>query len=268
MSYRALDPASLVATLEQLLRRIEERFPRRGIVAVCTDLLEVARTDAVRARELMRPHLFLRLGVALVILAGLGAIGAGVWLWRGGLALETGSETGAFSLFQGVEALANLVILTGAGVWFLLNVETRIKRRKALADLHELRSIAHVIDMHQLTKDPLVVLGGGPATASSPERGMTPFELGRYLDYCSEMLSLTAKLAALYLAHSRDPAVTAAVDEIQDLTTSLSRKIWQKIALLQTSPAPTRTALAADAEPATDAVNRNASPLHPFALGE
>jgi hypothetical protein len=264
-SYRALDAGSLVSTLEVLLRRIEERFAGRGIVAVCAELLAIARADALRVGALGRPHIFLRIGVALVILSGLGAIGFGIWAWQGGLAIETE----AFSVFQGLEALANLVILTGAGVWFLLNLEARIKRRKALSDLHELRSIAHVIDMHQLTKDPLVVLGHGPSTASSPVRAMTAFELGRYLDYCSEMLSLTAKLAALYLANSRDQAVTAAVDEIQDLTTSLSRKIWQKIALLQAEATrPTRTTPPADSEAPADTINRNVSPLHPFALGE
>ena len=62
---------------------------------------------------------------------------------------------------------------------------------------------------------------------------MTEFELIRYLDYCSEMLSLTGKLAALYMQDMRDPVIIEAVNEIEDLTTSLSRKIWQKIMILQ-----------------------------------
>jgi hypothetical protein len=32
----------------------------------------------------------------------------------------------------------------------------------------------------------------GGATASSPERSLTPFQLSRYFDYCSEMLSITS----------------------------------------------------------------------------
>ena len=40
---------------------------------------------------------------------------------------------------------------------------------------------------------------------------MTPFELTRYLDYCSEMLSLTAKIAALYAQSSSDAVVIDAV---------------------------------------------------------
>ena len=61
---------------------------------------------------------------------------------------------------------------------------------------------------------------------------MTEFELIRYLDYCSEMLSLTGKLAALYMQDMRDPVIIESVNEIEDLTTSLSRKIWQKIMVL------------------------------------
>lgn len=46
------------------------------------------------------------------------------------------------------------------------------------------------------------------------------------------MLSLTGKLAALYMQNMRDPVIIEAVNEIEDLTTSLSRKIWQKIMIL------------------------------------
>ena len=62
---------------------------------------------------------------------------------------------------------------------------------------------------------------------------MTPFELTRYLDYCSEMLSLTAKLAALYAQSSSDAVVIDAVSDLTTLTTNLSSKIWQKITLVQ-----------------------------------
>jgi hypothetical protein len=61
---------------------------------------------------------------------------------------------------------------------------------------------------------------------------MSDFELSRYLDYCSEMLSLVGKIAALYVQRFDDPVVLAAVDEIEDLTTGISRKIWQKIMII------------------------------------
>jgi len=46
---------------------------------------------------------------------------------------------------------------------------------------------------------------------SSPTRSLSRFELTRYLDYCSEMLSLTSKLAALYAQNLPDPVVIDAV---------------------------------------------------------
>jgi hypothetical protein len=54
----------------------------------------------------------------------------------------------------------------------------------------------------------------------------------RYLDYCSEMLSLTGKIAALYAQNFRDAVVLSAVNELENLTTGLSRKIWQKIMIV------------------------------------
>jgi hypothetical protein len=104
-----------------------------------------------------------------------------------------------------------------------------------LKAIHELRALAHIIDMHQLTKDPEVILRGGPATQSSPKRTMTTFEMSRYLDYCSEMLSLIGKVAALYVQRFDDPVALSAVDQIEDLTTGLSRKVWQKIMLITQS---------------------------------
>ena len=73
-------------------------------------------------------------------------------------------------MMQGIEAAVNLLIVVGAAVLFLTTLEGRAKRNAALADLHQLRSIVHVIDMHQLTKDPGGVLHPGGDTASSPKR--------------------------------------------------------------------------------------------------
>ena len=54
------------------------------------------------------------------------------------------------------------------------------------------------------------------------------FELSRYLEYCSEMLALISKLAAIYASRTQDREITAAVNEIEELTGNLGRKIWQK----------------------------------------
>jgi hypothetical protein len=128
--------------------------------------------------------------------------------------------------------MVNLLLLAGGAIWFLVTAEQRVKRRRTMRALYELRSFAHVIDMHQLTKDPTIVLGGGQPTSASPERRMSLFELSRYLDYCTEMLALIAKLAALYAGATQDENVISAVNEMENLTSDLGRKIWQKIMIL------------------------------------
>lgn len=226
---QTLKAEKVVQTLEQLRRRISERFPDSGLARVCDELAEVARNTAQRARAAGRPHLLLRLVVLAVAAALIFAqIYVASLLGLDRLSFSEGGE----DLTQTLESAVNLLILAGVAIWFLLTLEERLKRRQVLAHIHELRSYAHVIDMHQLTKDPAAVLGQGPPTASSPARTMSEFELLRYLDYCSEMLSLTGKLAALYGERTQDPQIIAAAADIESLTTNLGRKIWQKIVIL------------------------------------
>lgn len=225
--YLALDSSKIVQTLEALERRIQARFPGSGLGGVCGELTTTARKAAAAAADLARPYVWLR-GASIALLVG----GAAAQLLMA-RSLHVKAETfSVIDVAQGLEAAVNLLLLMSAAIWFLLTLEERIKRGKALGELHKLRSIAHVIDMHQLTKDPTIVLGAAPATDASPKRVMSEFELARYLDYCSEMLALTGKLAALYAAQARDPAVISAVNEIEQLCTDLGRKIWQKIMII------------------------------------
>lgn len=226
--YLALDPKLIVATLDQLHKRIAERFPEAGLSRVCADLCAVARRSHVRAAAIERPAYFLRAGTLVLIVLGSALLAYVVGL----LVKSQRASDDLFSTIQAIDATFNIVLLAGAAIFFLVSLEERIKRGRALLALNELRSIVHVIDMHQLTKDPIMLTG--PRTAASPERHMTPFELTRYLDYCSEMLSLTAKIAALYAQSSSDAVVIDAVSDLTTLTTNLSSKIWQKITLVQT----------------------------------
>jgi len=229
-SPRALDASQIVRTVERLAQRINERFPGSSLAAVCQDLVETARGTAEHVEKLAKPFYALRALAALVAAVGLAAefYAASFVHWSDVL-----RRADAVALSQGLDSAVNLLLLSFAGIWFVLTLETRLKRRAVLKDMYVLRSLAHVVDMHQLTKDPTVLLGGGgTATASSPSRRMSEFELSRYLDYCSEMLALIAKLAALYAAQVEDQAVIAAVGEVEELTSDLGRKIWQKIMII------------------------------------
>jgi hypothetical protein len=235
--YRTVDPESVVGTVERLHARVQERFPGSSLAAVAAELVRVSRTSATRAAWTRRPLLPLRIGIGLLtLLILLGA--AQVVL---GLRLGTGVQTLA-ELVQTVEAGVNDLVFVGVAIFFLVSLETRVKRGRVLSALHELRSLAHIIDMHQLTKDPERVGDGERSTASSPERSLSSFELGRYLEYCSEMLSLIGKLAALYAQSTTDPVALSAVDQVEDLSTGLSGKIWQKITLVQRRRVPSAPA--------------------------
>jgi hypothetical protein len=224
--YRTLDPDRIIKTLEQLGARIAERFPGSGLSAVCQDTVELARQTTARIREVSRPHWGLRLLLAAVVAVAL-AILAGLLSEASGL---KGTDQ-LTDVMQGLDASVNLALLLGGAAFFVSTLETRWKRTRALKALYEFRSVIHVIDMHQLTKDPSML--GQARTTSSPDRDMTPFELVRYLDYCSEMLSLTGKCAALYSEKMNDPVVVDTVGDIERLTTNMSSKIWQKITIVQ-----------------------------------
>lgn len=227
MSYRTLNPDRIVETLEQLTARIEERFPGAGLGRVSGGLTDVARLTKERAAQLEKPNLWLRIGSISVIVIGLLVIGYVASI------IEYKRDTdNFFGVLQGIEALINVVVASGIAIFFLTTIESRWKQHRALEHLHELRTIVHVIDMHQLTKDPSASGRSAQQTPSSPKRIMTPYELLRYLEYCSEMLSLSAKVATLYAQSSRDTVVISAVTEVEQVSANLSYKIWQKITLI------------------------------------
>jgi hypothetical protein len=229
--YRSLDSEKILGTIETLSRRIGERFPGSGLNRVCEELLTIARESQRRTVWIAKPQKALRIitgALVVLIVSGLLFVLANASWPRNGFDLVV--------LVQVSEAGLNVFLLLSAAILFLVTVETRIKRRRALKAIHELRALAHVIDMHQLTKDPERLMARRAATPSSPKQDLTEFELGRYLDYCSEMLSLIGKLAALYVQKFDDPVALAAVNEVEDLTTGLSRKIWQKIMIINSPP--------------------------------
>jgi hypothetical protein len=223
----SLDAGAVEQTVDLLCRRVEERFPASGLFDLCGELQRITRKTRERAAWIARPILALRLGVGvLLVVIAAGLFGTAVSLRKPKEPLE------AFQFIQLLESGINDVVLLGAGVFFLVSLETRIKRGRALGAIRELRAIAHIIDMHQLTKDPEWLVTPGRESPLVERRSMSRFELSRYLDYCSEMLSITGKVAALYIQDFDDDVALAAVNEVEDLTTGLSRKIWQKLMIL------------------------------------
>jgi len=229
-SMRQLDSNKLIKTIEELHSRIVERFPNANLADVCEELLLTAKQSKERIDWIERPDYKLY-GIILFFIFLLSGL---VYFF---LILNLPDDV-KYTL-KSVQDMNDVIGLLGSAaealtligliIFFIITFERRVKKNRALEALHELRSIAHVIDMHQLTKDPSRLNKKIIATKSSPKMDMDANDLSRYLDYCTEMLALTGKIAALYGASLKDGDSISTVNDIEDLTTGLSRKIWQKL---------------------------------------
>jgi len=226
-----LEAEPVLTTLHQLRERIGARFPERGLYAVSGELVVLAgdvATSSARQRDRLRVvRLASRATIALVI--GVTALLLGFAVRA---AIVDGGPAHDIEWLSLLESGVNDVVFAAIGIWFLYTVPERLRRSDSLALLHELRSLAHVIDMHQLNKDPERLRTGFTPTEASPTIGLSHEELEHYLDYCSELLSMVGKTAALCAEESRDAVVLDTVSTIETLTTGMSRKIWQKISVL------------------------------------
>lgn len=226
-----LEAEPVLTTLHQLRERIGARFPERGLYAVSGELVVLAgdvATSSARQRGRLRVvRLGSRVMIALVV-----AITVLLLAFAVRAAVVDGGPAHDIEWLSLLESGVNDVVFAAIGIWFLYTVPERLRRSDSLALLHELRSLAHVIDMHQLNKDPERLRTSFTPTPASPTLGLTHEELEHYLDYCSELLSMVGKTAALCAEESRDAVVLDTVSTIETLTTGMSRKIWQKISVL------------------------------------
>lgn len=234
--YQRLDATDVKRTVDRLTRRIEARFPDRNLRHVSASVSDAVDDLLLRPRSRWYAVLRVvsRLAIALLLLGVMIAVivvvaqaatnqqPESVWVW-----------------IQIIESATNDAVFIAVAIFFLWQVPLRVQRAHDLAALHRLRSLAHVFDMHQLTKDPDRLREDFRPTSETLDVDLTAPELSHYLDYCSEMLSLVSKTAALFAEHSTDNTVLQSVEAIESMTTGMSRKIWQKIALL---PGPTVTA--------------------------
>jgi hypothetical protein len=215
-----LDSKKIIETISLLEKRISDRFPDSGLGATVRQFLDTANKTQKNVDRISSPNIPVRVLSTLVIAIGLGGLAYSITY----IDIHIKNTT--------LEAIFNDLLLLGAAVFFLVTTESRLKRKRAIRALNELRVIAHVIDMHQLTKDPNIITKTYTSTEHSPKRTMTNFELQRYLDYCSETTALIGKVAVLYAQSLPDDVVVRSVNEIEVLTTGLSRKIWQKLVIL------------------------------------
>src|SRR5215468_5252799 len=233
-SFQRLDPGAVQKTVDRLVMRITRRFPDRNLRLVAAELSglvgEVSAQSSVDRRRNRAIGLACRVAAITIVTIAITAIILAIHD-----ALPESGEVRGFQWLSVLESGIADLVYASIAVYFLMSLPNRLTRRRLLALLHRLRSLAHVVDMHQLTKDPERLQERFRGTDATIAFTMTAAELENYLDYCSEMLSLIAKTAALCAEESTDAVVLDTVSEVETLTVGLAREIWQKISLLRTS---------------------------------
>jgi hypothetical protein len=216
-SNRNLDPQRLIKTSEKLSQWISAVFPTSHLAVVAEEVKALTQEAVVRADKIRRPNFFLRAGIVVLLATVLAALGYQV------LARPLSEILHFLDITKGVS-----LYLFGALV-FLITLEFRLKRRKALKAVHELRGMAHIIDMHQLMKDE-VIEQFRDDPRDSPER------INQYLHACTALLALVSKIGQLYVENFPDAEAVRAVDDFELMATGLSNKIWNKIQSMKGEP--------------------------------
>jgi hypothetical protein len=244
---RQLREDKLLETAEGVQRRIMETFPDSGLSQVAGEVVALLREAVIVADRIRRPNLWLRAGLILlpVILALV------IWFT---FQTESGSVVwqralGAITTSQGIALWISAIFI------FLITLEVRLKRWRAVKAVHELRAMAHLIDMHQLAKDPALLACEVPL-----DKRLTPVTMGRYLHYCTELLALVSKIGHLYVQGFADVGAMTAVDHCENLATGLSQKIWQKIMILDRIRADAEEGADSAPQPQMDVVRAAAAP--------
>jgi len=250
--HEPLEAPAVRETVEELYGRIEARFPTRGLLGVCGDLIKLVDEVQTSAGQGQRRIRMARVVSRVIMVLVLAATGVALVLAVHDALFGDGVRN-SIDVLDLAETAVNDLVYAAIAIFFLWSFPERLQRSRLLNLLHQLRSTAHVIDMHQLTKDPEQLKPSWAPTSKSTKLNMTRDQVERYLDYCSEMLSLVGKTAALCAEESRDSVILETVSTVENLTVGLSRKIWQKISNLPPSDVVRKPSVAT-AEPASPGV--------------
>ena len=226
-----LDADAVREVVVELEARIAARFPKRGLRQVAADLaliIDAVETSTAEQQGRVRLARLASRVLLWLILAGTAVVIA--YAFKD--AVFGGKVRSTLDLLPVIETVINDVVFAGIAVFFLYSFPERVQRGRLLNLLHQLRSTAHIIDMHQLTKDPEQLKPSFVPSAVSKPLELNRDEMERYLDYCSELLALVGKSAALCAEESRDDVVLDTVSTVETLCVGISRKIWQKISNL------------------------------------
>ena len=223
-----LDPDKLCNAIQKLQRLVKKRFPKSTFYKTTMKLSEVAEKAKAVAKDFGGVKRAIWWTVIIIAPIALLFLMSSLLLIY--LPIESKStQTGLLDYSETIGLFVDWIILSVLGS-LAIRKKYRLNRRKpAMQTLHQLRSIAHLIDLtqhnknYQTVKDKTLPL----------EKRMSAEDCIRYLNYSSQALSLTGKVAAIMIEDYNDSGVIAAVCELDTICNGISVKIWQKIETLQ-----------------------------------
>lgn len=224
---RALDPDLLAAHIRDVRDETRRSFPNRSLPRYQTNLISLVEEIRVLAAKLSgrSPLDFLLPGLIIFVALLVATVILIIFRFR------VEMPESILEIMEPLEASTNLAVLVAGTTYFVWRTVAERRRHKALSLLHKVRSQIHILDMTQLAKN---------LNETEVEK-LSLAERIRYLDYCSQTVSLTAKAGALIITNFEDPVVISAVTEIETLSTGLSQKIWSKINVLHSEQQLQRT---------------------------
>ncbi len=221
MGNTKLRAEGILNAIENIKERIFNRFPSSSLNKIAIDLISTAKEIITESTKSDNKNIIIRFTSFAFCFCILSIL---IYFFRG-LILKFPEDFTSFVTL--LEASLGASVFIGATILYLNSLEAKYKRKKAISIIHKLRVLSHVIDMHQVSKDPSNLIKP-KLNKEITHNYKTKDDLSKYYDYCSELLSMISKVAAYYIQNSDDHEVRESVDQIEILTTNLSRKIWQK----------------------------------------
>lgn len=220
-----LDSARIVETADYLSRELGTQLPGSSLAGLADALAKIARAPDDQTRQARKPIYVLRaasaiaIGVAVVALALVARHVHARW--------EFATIT---DLFAGLQAGVNLLVLLAGALWFLVSIEARIKRRRTLQSIGELREFLHVIDVTQLYYTP-------DFYSAAPAMGKLKLD-HTYLLCCTRMLGLIGNLAALHARGTSADSILRASFELELLANTITAKLQSKVESIRAKERP------------------------------
>jgi hypothetical protein len=213
-----LDPSRIVKTAEKLARVIGDRLPESNLHELAVELVHIAHSTEVRAMHARQPIYVVRAASLLAIVASILLLGFLIAHVKARWVFSSIAE-----MFQATDAGFNLMTLLVGALWFFASFEARIKRRRTLVSIEELREFIHVVDLAQLYYTPDLDMPVLVAPRLTLELD------GTYLLMCTQMLAVIGNLASLYSRGAADDSILRAVFEVELLANAITAKLHSKM---------------------------------------